>query len=273
LVLIAFVAITVAAKCSDADKMTLKKMDKAWGDANQARDKAALGAILSDHFANFNLSGTTGKKVAMGNLDGPAPPANGNVVTSDNYIISCSGNTAVMTHRVEIRTKDAVNYSRSVHVFQKSGNTWQVISTASHPLNEVGGATQAQDAASVRTAIERHYAAIHAREMPKVWEHHLPDFTWFSSDGRLLMEAGTAEASARMGAKLDFGTVNVYMSHFNVQMYGNVAVATFYLVGTHASGGVTKDGTWRVTAVWVRKGDKWKEAHHHESPLMGEIHP
>ena len=72
-----------------------------------------------------------------------------------------------------------------------------------------------------------------------------------------------------MGASRDFGTLNVYMSHFNAQLYGDVAVATFYLVGTHK----TTSGAWRVTAVWVREGDAWKEAHHHESPLMGEIHP
>ena len=132
---------------------------------------------------------------------------------------------------------------------------------------------QAQDAASVRAAIENHYAAIHVLDLESIAQHHLPEFTWFGSDGRLLMEAGTAEAAARMGASLDFGTANVYMSHFNAQLYGDVAVATFYLVGTHTWGGETKNGTWRVTAVWVREGDEWKEAHHHESPLMGEIHP
>jgi ketosteroid isomerase-like protein len=135
------------------------------------------------------------------------------------------------------------------------------------------GAVQAQQEAAVRAAIERHYSAIHAGELPTVMEQHLPDFTWFSSDGRVLMEAGTRETAARMGANLDFGTANVYMSHFNAQIYGDVAVATFYLVGTHAWSGEAKNGTWRVTAVWVRQGEEWKEAHHHESPLMAEIHP
>ena len=134
-------------------------------------------------------------------------------------------------------------------------------------------AAQAQDAAAVRAAIERHYAAIHAQDLESVFQQHLPEFTWFSSDGRVLMEAGALEGAARMGANLDFGTANVYMSHFNTQIYGDVAVATFYLVGTHSWAGETKNGTWRVTAVWVQRGGEWKEAHHHESPLMGEIHP
>jgi ketosteroid isomerase-like protein len=128
-------------------------------------------------------------------------------------------------------------------------------------------AVRAQQGEAVRTAIERHYAAIHAQDMPTVMEHHRPDFTWFGSDGRLLLEAGTAETAARMGAELDFGAAN------DAQIYGDVAVATFYLVGTHAWGGEIKNGMWRVTAVWVREGGEWKEAHHHESPLMSEIHP
>ena len=132
---------------------------------------------------------------------------------------------------------------------------------------------QAQDAASVRAAIERHYTAIHSQDREAIFQQHLPEFSLFISDGRPLIEAGTRETAARMGANLDYGTANLYMSHFNAQIYGDVAVATFYLVGTHTWAGETKHGTWRVTAVWVRKGDEWKEAHHHESPLIGEIHP
>jgi len=133
--------------------------------------------------------------------------------------------------------------------------------------------TFAQDAVDVRTAIERHYTAIHSQDRESIFKQHLPEFTLFISDGRLLIEAGTREAAARMGAILDYGTANLYMSHFNAQIYGDVALATFYLVGTHTKADETKQGTWRVTAVWVRQGDEWKEAHHHESPLMGEIHP
>lgn len=131
----------------------------------------------------------------------------------------------------------------------------------------------AQDAASLRAAIESHYSAIHSQDMPTVVEHHLPDFTWFGSDGRVLMEAGALDAAARMGATVDFGTANVYMSHFDAQIYGDVAVATFYLVGTHVRADESRNGAWRVSAVWVWEGDEWKEAHHHESPLKGEFHP
>ena len=133
--------------------------------------------------------------------------------------------------------------------------------------------TLAQDAEEVRSVIEQHYAAIHANDLVAVFEHHLPEMTWFPTDGRVLLEAGAVEAAERMGATLDFGTINVYMSHFNAQVYGDVAVATFYLVGPRTLEGETTNSTSRVTAVWVRQAGEWKEAHHHESPLMGEIHP
>ncbi len=89
----------------------------------------------------------------------------------------------------------------------------------------------------------------------------------FLFDETVLWEPDWDEVSERMGATVDFGTLNVRMSNFNAQIYGNVAVATFYLVGTHTNGGETRNVTNRVSAVWVKDGSEWKEAHHHESPL------
>ncbi len=130
----------------------------------------------------------------------------------------------------------------------------------------------ADDAADVRATIERHYAAIHANDTDSIISHHLKDFTMFWSDGTVLWEPDWAEVSERMGATVDFGTLNVRMSNFNAQIYGNVAVATFYLVGTHTYGGKTRNVTNRVSAVWVKSGREWKEAHHHESPIYTRSH-
>ncbi len=125
----------------------------------------------------------------------------------------------------------------------------------------------ADDVADVRATIVRHYAAIHAQNKEALSSHHLADFTMFFSDGTMLWERDWEEVSERMGATFDFGTLNVRMSNFNAQIYGNVAVATFYLVGTHTYSGKTRNVTNRVSAVWVKNGSEWREAHHHESPL------
>lgn len=131
----------------------------------------------------------------------------------------------------------------------------------------------AQNEAEVRSAIEEHYAAIHANDLDAVNQHHLPELTWFPNDGRVMFEAGNAESAQRMGATLDYGTINAYMSDFHAQIYGDVAVATFYLTGIRTLNGESVNSTSRVTAVWVWQGGEWREAHHHESPLKGEIHP
>jgi ketosteroid isomerase-like protein len=126
----------------------------------------------------------------------------------------------------------------------------------------------ADDAADVRATIERHYAAIHAQNTEVVVSHHLADFTMFLADGGILWDSDWAEASERMGATTEFPVLNVRMSSFDAQIYGNVAVATFFLVGTATRGDKTRDIINRVSAVWVKSSGEWKEAHHHESPLL-----
>ena len=121
----------------------------------------------------------------------------------------------------------------------------------------------AQDEESLKSTIQKHYTAIHNDSLDEAFSHHLPEFTMFLSNGHALWESGSAETAEKMGAKIDFGTINVTMKHFSAQIYGNVGIATFYLDG------IINDEakTTRVSAVWVWKDGEWKEAHHHESPL------
>ena len=120
-------------------------------------------------------------------------------------------------------------------------------------------AALAQDAESLRAAIEQHYAAIHAGDTELVTSHHLPEVTLFPPNGRALMEAGWEEAARRMGSEVTFPEAQVTMRHFSAQLYGNIGIAMFYLDSTAL--------TSRVTAVWVWQGNEWKETHHHESRL------
>ena len=130
----------------------------------------------------------------------------------------------------------------------------------------------AQDAASLRTAIETHYAAIHAGDSETTVSHHLLDFSIFPGDGGMLMEPGFFEAAEHMGATFVFPTSNLAMNHFNAQIYDDVGIALFYLSGTRTARGEVTAGTWRVSAVWRWQDGEWKEAHHHESPLTGRQH-
>lgn len=128
-----------------------------------------------------------------------------------------------------------------------------------------------QDVASVREAVERHYAAINAGDSNAIEQQHLPEFTIFGGRGGLLRTARPVDEQRREFQALGPVTFNQYIRHFAAQVYGNVAVATYYLVGSVKFGEESATGTWRVTEVWVRQGNEWKEAHHHESPLQATV--
>ena len=134
-------------------------------------------------------------------------------------------------------------------------------------------AAQAQDSPIVRANTTRLYAAINAGDTAVINSLRLPNFTHFNRDGRLLEGANSTRAVMSQGASGDRSQMNLSINDFNSQIYGSVVVTTFYLVGSYTIGEVTMHSTWRVSAVWVLEGRFWKEAHHHESPLMAKSHP
>jgi len=121
---------------------------------------------------------------------------------------------------------------------------------------------------------ERHYAAIRAGDMNTVLQQHLPEFTFFTSDGGLLWTFRSLDHQrAELLETAPSFSFKTYIRHCSAQVYGNTGIAAYYLVGSVTIGNNTSTGTWRVTEVWVRQGNDWKEAHHHESPLLGSVRP
>jgi len=130
------------------------------------------------------------------------------------------------------------------------------------------GPALADDADDVRTAIEKHYYLFQTGDLEaSMSKYHLDDFTMFLADGGVLWETDHDSVAERMGAKVDIPRVNVRMTNFKAQMYDDVAVVTFFLVGTYGEGDKTRQVTNRASAVWIKTSGEWKEAHHHESPL------
>ena len=126
----------------------------------------------------------------------------------------------------------------------------------------------ADDADDVRAAIQQHYFLFQTGELDaSMTKYHLDDFTMFLADGGPLWETDFEAVAERMGATVDIPRVNVRMTNFKAQMYDNVAVVTFFLVGTYGEGDETRPVANRASAVWIKSSGEWKEAHHHESPL------
>ena len=130
------------------------------------------------------------------------------------------------------------------------------------------GPALADDSDDVRTAIEKHYYLFQTGDLEaSMSKYHLDDFTMFLADGGVLWETDYDSVAERMGAKVDIPRANVRMTNFKAQMYDDVAVVTFFLVGTYGEGDKTRQVTNRASAVWIKTSGEWKEAHHHESAL------
>ena len=125
------------------------------------------------------------------------------------------------------------------------------------------------DVESLEATINAHWEAINAKDGQTVLGHHMPRFTGFLGDeGPLWVleseEDRTAIEEYFADAESDWRTRDL-----TVDLYGDVAVATFYLVGSDTwPDGRVVEGPRRVTAVWIWDGGEWKEAHHHDSPLV-----
>ncbi len=117
---------------------------------------------------------------------------------------------------------------------------------------------------------QKHFATLTSGDANAHIAHHLSGHTTFSGDGELLMtntslekEEQDLQADFDAGMKLDFE-----LRHINVQIYGNTAVVTGYIVGNATSpSGEKQNITLRRAAVLVKKGGEWKEVHLHSSPL------
>jgi len=130
------------------------------------------------------------------------------------------------------------------------------------------------DAAAVCAVAEKHYAAIRAGDSNTILQQHMPDHTYFPGDGALLWAFLSIQQQRTEFQEMAQSFINkTYIRHCNAQVYGSTGIATYYLVGSVAVDGRTTTGTWRVTEVWVKQGTEWKEAHHHESPLVAGIAP
>ena len=130
-------------ECSESDKKALEAFDRAWGEAGVKGDRNALMAIYADDYAGMpemqNKTQTIDGTMKAFEKD-KANPQTADKVTHDNYMITCTPVSAVITHRNVVTTKlgDKENtfWTRSVHSLEKRGGKWQVVGNAGNGLDE-----------------------------------------------------------------------------------------------------------------------------------------
>ncbi len=128
----------------------------------------------------------------------------------------------------------------------------------------------ADDVADIKKATLDHFVTLNSGDAETHIQDHLEGNTAYAADGGLLDNSSLEEQVAGLKAGYDSGVrINLNPRHIEVQVYGNAAVVTCYLVGTVTdSDGTVQQVTDRRTAVLIKQGGKWLEAHTHASPMV-----
>lgn len=244
------------AQCSDADKKALEAFDRSWADATTRGDRTALHAIMADDYQGLGPAATQAKatvidaafRAAERNRANPAEaPRN----VYDSYSITCSPNTATITHRnistVRVDGKDQSFHSRSVHVLEKRGGRWQVVANAGHPLDDQG----------VLAYMEREWNdAVLKRDVSWFERNYASDMTEISSRTGALANKIQAVADVRTDKAV---LQSLDLSDLNVRVEGNTAVVTGvnHVLGRDAQGKAL-DQRVRFTDVFIKRDGRWQ---------------
>ena len=127
----------------------------------------------------------------------------------------------------------------------------------------------ADDVDDVKAAFLSHFATLRAHDSQSMAQNYMPDYTEFSGGGGLLIRTATPEEMGKARqAVFDSANITLQPRNVEVQVYGNAAVVTAYLVGSITpANGETIRVSDRRTGVWVKQGGTWKEAHMHQSRI------
>ena len=244
------------AECGSADRAALETFDRAWGDAGVKGDRNALMTILADDYTGFPAM-----QNKMQNIDAAAAaaehdranPENADKVSHDNYLISCTPASAVITHRNIVTTKfgtggkEETFWTRSVHMLEKRGGKWQVVGNAGNSLDD----------ASVLAYMELDWNAADKNRDKSWFElNYAADYTSVgSSDGKMYSKA--EDIADTMSSKRAVDTVD--LSEVYVRVEGNTAVVTGV---NHVVGRDDKnqpmDYRFRFTDTFIKRDGRWQ---------------
>ena len=242
-------------QCPDGEKAKLRELDKVWSEATNRGDRAHLEAIFADDFASSDINGSQTKTTTVDaavreaerrRASGQTPPP----TVYDNYLITCTPLSAVITHRASTTTtvggKEQTSYFRSVHALEKRGGRWRVVGNAGHALTD----------AAVLLYLENDWNDARIRK----------DIPWFE---RILTDDVTA-ASASTGT---FQTKSQYIESIradknviesiellepSVRVDGNTAIVTgINRTRGRDAQGQSFDRRTLFTGTWVKRDGRW----------------
>jgi ketosteroid isomerase-like protein len=243
-------------ECGDADKKALEAFDRAWGDAGVKGDRTALTAIYADDYTGLPdaQNKTQTIEATMATFERVrANPGMADKISHDNYMITCTPMSAVITHRNIVTVKNGAGgkeetfWTRSVHFLEKRGGKWQVVGNAGNGLDEY----------AMLDYIERDWSdADVKRDMSWFESNFAADYSGISSlTGKL---SNKAEEIAGMKSDKSV-TESAESTDMNIRIEGNTAVVT----GVYRTKGRDEKGQpfnrrIRYTDTYIKRDGRWQ---------------
>jgi ketosteroid isomerase-like protein len=242
-------------QCSDADQKVLETFDREWTAANARGDRAYLEHIYADDYMRTSLSGPRNKaEIIEATLKAAARdkanPQDAAKVSSDHFIITCTQNTATITHRSVVTTMSAgreqTAYLRGVHFLEKRGGRWQVVSITNHPL---------EDSMQLLFMESEWTEANRSRDVAWFEHNFADDFTFVSPrTGALQPKAEWIASLQNSKTSLD----SVESSDLKVRVEGNMGIVTgVVLVKGRTERGQPIDDSLRFTSTYTKRDGRW----------------
>ncbi|MEO7539320.1 MAG: nuclear transport factor 2 family protein [Pyrinomonadaceae bacterium] len=254
--LIMLMAITAGiafGQCSAEDKKMFEAYDRSWGTAGETGDKAKLMDIYADDYTG--MPGMLNKMTTIDNtmkaFERNKTNSNRDKTTHEIYRISCTPNSATITHRNTIWSADGPGgkpetfYTRSVHFLEKRGGKWQVVSNAGSGLDDY----------DVLWYLEQAWNDA-AMSSDKKWfeDNYASDFSSISSTSGAL--TNRVEELASIGKDK---ITSAETTDMNIRMEGNAAVinGVYHIKGTDEKGAAF-DHRMRYTDTWIKRDGRWQ---------------
>lgn len=144
---------------------------------------------------------------------------------------------------------------------------WLLTGCSSVPVAQAG-LDAAQAEAQIRHRLEEVINAAETRDFKRLDSYHLygPQFTKFTGSSPHRLDAAAAQKGEHDGLGAVQG-LNMRAQALQVDVFGQVGIATFILDCSFESGGAVVHRQERSTLIFVRDGAEWKIAHEHLSPI------
>lgn len=127
-----------------------------------------------------------------------------------------------------------------------------------------------EEQANIKRLMDEALDVARKKDLNQLELFHLygPKFSKFDSWEPLTRQDAEAGRKAEQDAFAPSNEiVALTYEDLKVDVFGDVAIATFYLPYSIKVGKEVISGNDRMTLVWVRVGDSWKITHEHGSPL------